>query len=161
MVAQGVAADGPQTGRRALAVDLGERRIGIAVSDDDGSFALPLAVLERVNDREAIGAIRQLAAERDIALLVVGEPLDTNGVRGEAARRARRFGERLGRATVLPCLFVDETLTTVEAAALLRTRGPGRRNDGPRQEARGLDAVAAQVILQEAIDRGLTRGVSS
>jgi putative Holliday junction resolvase len=156
MLAQGVAADGPRTARRALAVDLGERRVGLAISDAAGRFALPLAVLARESDRQVIGEIRTLAATHEVALLVVGEPLAPDGVRGPAAERARRFGERLARATARPVRFVDETLTSVAAAELLAARpATGRRDGRSGRSSRPIDAVAAQVILQEAIDRGL------
>lgn len=154
MLAQGVAADGPQTGRRALAIDLGERRVGLAISDLEGRFALPLSVLARTSDREVIGAIRDIAATEQVTLLVVGEPRGPGGVRGAAAERARRFGERLGRAAALPCIFVDETLTTVEAEERLASR---HRSPLRRRERERIDALAAQVILQEAIARGLLR----
>ncbi|QQR74207.1 MAG: Holliday junction resolvase RuvX [Holophagales bacterium] len=154
MLAQGVAANGPRTGRRALAVDLGERRVGLAITDPEGRFALPLSVLARRSDREVIGAIRDIAAAEQVALLVVGEPRGPGGTSGSAAERARRFGERLGRAAALPCIFVDETLTTVEAEArrvATSTTALRRRRD------ERIDALAAQVILQEAIERGLLR----
>lgn len=149
MLAQGLAADGPRTGRRALAVDLGERRVGLAISDPAGRFALPLTVLVRQSDRQVIGEIRAVAAAHEVTILVVGEPLAPHGGRGPAAERAHRFGERLARATGLPLRFVDETLTTVAADEALAAV-PGRRRAADR-----VDAVAAQVILQEAIDRGL------
>ena len=156
MLAQGVATDGPRTARRALAVDLGERRVGLAISDAAGRFALPLAVLARESDRQVIGEIRALAAAHEVALVVVGEPLGPDGVRGAAAERARRFGARLARATARPVHFVDETLTSVAAAELLAAvPEAGRRAGGRGAPPRPIDAVAAQVILQEAIDRGL------
>ena len=133
---------------RALGVDFGEKRIGLAVSDAEGRWALPLATLERRTDRRAAHQIADLAKREAVSLLVLGEPLGPGGEAGEAARRVRRFGERLARITGLPVRWVDETLTTVEATERLRAAGLDRRD---REELR--DAVAAQILLQEALDR--------
>ena len=131
---------------RALGIDFGEKRIGLAVSDADGRWALPLSVLERTTDRRAIHQIADLARREGVTLLVLGEPLGLDGSVGEAALRVRRFGEKLGRVTGLPVRLVDEALTTVAAAERLRDAG----TDRPDRR----DAVAAQILLQEALDRG-------
>jgi putative Holliday junction resolvase len=155
MLAQGVAPEAAPAGRRVLAVDFGERRIGLAISDPERRLALPLGVVERRSDRQAIGDLRDLARREEVGLLVVGEPRSPEGESGPATRRARAFGERLARACRLPCRFVEETLTTVEALSRLgrvSQRGhPGRTgSQGPP-----VDALAAQVILEEAISRRL------
>jgi putative Holliday junction resolvase len=131
---------------RALGIDFGERRIGLALSDADGRWAVPWRVIERRTDRRAIYRIADLARQEGISLLVVGEPRGLGGVAGPAAERVRRFGERLARVTGLPVRWVDETLTTVEARERLRAAG-GDGRDGQR------DAVAAQILLQEGLDR--------
>ncbi len=132
---------------RALGIDFGERRIGLALSDADGRWALPWQVIERRTDRRAIYQIADLARQEGISLLVVGEPRNLDGTAGPAVERVRRFGERLARVTGLPLAWVDETLTTVEARERLRAVG---------RDARGRrDAVAAQILLQEALDRGM------
>lgn len=134
---------------RALGIDFGERRIGLAISDPAGGYALPWKVLERANDRAAIEAIAALAAEEGIELLVVGEPRrPADGTAGSAALRVRRFGARLARRTALPLEWVDETLTSRAAAA--RLAETGGRSAARRAQ---LDAVAAQILLQEALDR--------
>ncbi|HSM50983.1 MAG TPA: RuvX/YqgF family protein, partial [Thermoanaerobaculia bacterium] len=117
-----------------------------------------LGVVARQRDRQAIGALCELALREEVGLLVVGEPRSPEGESGPATRRARAFGERLARACKLPCRFVEETLTTVEALSRLgraSRRGhpgyPGRTgSQGPP-----VDALAAQVILEEAISRRL------
>lgn len=129
-----------------LGVDFGERRIGLAVSDEDGRMALPLTVIERTSDRQAITAIRALVLERGIEAIVVGEPLGLDGERGEPAERARRFGRRLGAATGLPLTYVDEALTSHEAERRARL-------SGSRKRRAHLDALAAQILLQDALDR--------
>lgn len=134
---------------RALGIDFGERRIGLAVSDAEGRWAVPLTTLERRTDRRAAYQIADLARQEKVELLVLGEPLAPDGSAGEAAQRVRRFGRRLAKASGLPVRFVDETLTTVEAAERLAAIGADRREHAERR-----DAVAAQILLQEALDRG-------
>ncbi len=130
---------------RVLGIDFGERRIGLAISDAEGRWALPLAVFERGTDRRAAYRIADLAKREGVRLLVLGEPLGLDGEAGEAALRVRRFGRRLRRVTGLPIRWIDEALTTVEASERLRTAGLDRRDRR--------DAVAAQILLQEALDQ--------
>jgi putative Holliday junction resolvase len=134
---------------RALGVDFGERRIGLALSDPEGRMALPLRVIERVSDAQAAAEIAGLAREYEVELLVVGEPHRLAGApASETLARARSFGERLASATGLPVEWIDEAFTSAAAAERLREAGLDSRR------ARGrLDAVAAQILLQEALDR--------
>ncbi len=116
---------------------------------------MPLATLERRTDRRAAHQVADLARREGVGLLVLGEPLGPGGKAGEAALRVRRFGRRLGKITGLPLRFIDETLTTVEASERLRAaglegRGRLRRQDPARRDLR--DGVAAQILLQEALD---------
>jgi len=141
---------------RTLGIDFGERRIGIAVSDPEGRFALPLETVERQNDRSAIARLLEIVGREGVEALVIGEPRrPADGAETEAGRRARRFGERLGRAAKLPVEWVDESNTSREAAARLAELGPSaRRRPGAE------DAVAAQILLQEALDRRTRDGAS-
>lgn len=133
---------------RVLGIDFGERRIGVAISDPEGSYALPLSTLERSSDDQAIQEIAALAVREAVSGIVVGEPLRADGTAGEAARRARGFAAKLARKTGLPVETLDETLTSREADARLAEAGvPVAR----RREKR--DALAAQLLLQEALDR--------
>ena len=136
-----------ETSRRALGIDFGEKRIGIAISDPAGRFAVPLVTLVRRTDRVAVAQIAEIAVREGALRLVVGEPVSVDGSRGEAARRVRRFGAKLAARTGLPLTFVGEALTTVEAHARLREAGVDPRRDPDR-----LDALAAQILLQEALD---------
>ncbi len=143
---------------RALGIDFGERRIGLAISDAEGRWALPLTTIERRTDRRAAHRIADLARQEEVGLLVLGEPLGPDGKAGDAALRVRRFGDRLTRITGLPIRWIDETLTTVEATERLHAAGlehPGRRpgTAGSRSDSGRRDAVAAQILLQEALDR--------
>jgi putative Holliday junction resolvase len=134
---------------RCLGIDFGEKRIGLAISDPDGRLAVPLTTLERRNDRSALRQIAEIARQEGIERLVLGEPVDLFGRRGAVAERVRRFAARLAELTGLPVALVDEALTSVEAARRLRQAGVD-----PRREPGRIDAVAAQILLQDALDRG-------
>lgn len=139
-----VGSDAPAEAPRLLAVDLGTRRIGLAVSS--GGLALPLATLERSGDAQAIAAIAEVARREGVAGLVVGEPRRLDGTVGDAARRARALAERLAAATGLPCRLVDESLTSRAAEERLRQAGID-----PRRHPERVDQVAAQILLEEAL----------
>ena len=134
---------------RSLGIDFGEKRIGLAISDPEGRLAVPLTTLERRNDRSAVREIEEIARREGVGRLVLGEPVGLDGQRGEAAERVRRFGERLAEMTRLPLEMVGETWTSAEAAGRLRQAGIAARRNPER-----IDAVAAQILLQEALDRG-------
>ena len=105
---------------RILALDLGKRRIGLALSDELGISAQGLETLERTNIREDLARLSQLVVERGVTLILIGNPLHMSGREGRQAGHAREFGERLKSATGLPVEFWDERLTTVEAQRVLR-----------------------------------------
>jgi len=142
-----------ETSPRALGIDFGERRIGLAISDSAGRLALPLTTLTRRTDRVAVAQIAEIADREGGGRLVLGEPVGLDGVRGDAARRVRAFGEKLAEKTGLPLTFVGEALTTVEAHERLRAAGID-----PRKKPERLDAVAAQILLQEALDQVEAQG---
>lgn len=133
---------------RALGIDFGEKRIGVAISDPEGRMALPLLTFERRDDPRAARRIAAIARDEGVGRLVMGEPRGLDGQRGEAAERVARFGKRLTAATGLELEWVDEALTSREAAARLREAGID-----PKKHPERLDAVAAQILLQEALDR--------
>lgn len=135
---------------RALGIDFGERRIGLALSDPAGQLAVPLETVERSTDRRAVGIIASRAREHGVGVLVLGEPRNVDGSRGEAAERVHRFGAKLTARTGLPLVTVNEVLTSVEAEQRLTAAGTD-----PRRHPERVDAVAAQIVLQEALDRGL------
>jgi putative Holliday junction resolvase len=136
---------------RQLGIDFGEKRIGLALSDPEGRVAVPLITLDRRNDRSAVRQIAEIAGREGIERVVLGEPRGGGGQPGEAAGRVHRFGDKLAALTGLPILYVDETLTSREAARRLSEAG-GR---APRS---ALDAMAAQILLQEALDRDAGEG---
>jgi putative Holliday junction resolvase len=136
----------PPAPRRLLAVDFGEKRIGLAVSQ--GALALPLATLARRSDAEAAAEIAAVAREEGVTGLVVGEPRRLDGTAGDAAKRVHAFARRLEAATGLPCALVDEALTSRAAEERLRAAGVD-----PRRHPERVDQVAAQLLLEEVLAR--------
>ncbi len=130
--------------KRVLAIDYGRRRIGVAVTDPEGIIAVPLLTLHRerkISDR--LRRLARLAEQHEVDGFVLGLPLEMSGDEGEMARTVRDFGARLSERTSLPVVFIDERLTSVEAAEVLEAAGVrGAR----RKEV--IDQVAAVVILQ-------------
>ena len=143
----------PLPSGRLLGVDYGSKRVGLAISDPEGRFALPLGVVARKDDRGVARRIVEIVRREEIAGLVVGEPRRLDGTRGDAAQRVARFARRLETATDLPVALVDESLTSVEAERRLRSAGVAADPGSGR-----VDAVAAQILLQEALDRRRAEG---
>jgi len=133
---------------RTLALDFGERRIGLALSDPDGRFALPLTTLQRTDDRTAVREIADIVEREEVGALVLGDPVNVDGSRGDASERVHRFAGKLAEATGLEPTFVVETLTTVAARERLVAAGVDVRKNPER-----LDATAAQILLEEALSR--------
>ncbi|WP_419925894.1 Holliday junction resolvase RuvX [Candidatus Poriferisocius sp.] len=133
---------------RALGIDLGERRIGVAVSDGEGRLATPLAVIERSGSRQLDHRqIAELVAEYGAEVVVVGLPLSLDGSAGPAARGAEREAEQLEAALDVPVVAHDERLTTVIADQALAHSGLSAKARRQR-----VDMVAASVILQGWLD---------
>ena len=132
---------------RALALDVGERRIGIAVCDPSGTLARPLCTLERRSRAEDFAAIGRLAADHQAELVVVGRPLTLRGEVGPQARRIERYAQALAEALTIPICLWDERYSTAVAEDIIsHTRRKGQRR------ATDVDAVAAAVILQGFLD---------
>lgn len=134
---------------RALGLDLGDRRIGVAVSDRDGLVATPYETVQRVGDRpREHQELARLVAETGAEVVVVGLPLSLDGGAGPAARKVRREVAKLRATLEVPVETYDERLSTVSAHRSLRDmelRGARRRQV--------VDQVAAAVLLQAWLDR--------
>lgn len=133
---------------RFLGIDLGEKRVGVATGDSRFGVAVPHSTIRRQNDRQVIAELAVLAAESEAEVLVVGEPRRLDGSVGPAAERARSFARKLGEACALPVRTVNESLTSVEAERRLRAAGVD-----PRRHPERVDAVAAQILLEEELGR--------
>ena len=134
---------------RVMALDYGERGVGVAISDELQLTVRPLTTIRREKRRRAelIERVRELVAENEIATLVVGLPLNMDGSRGAAVERVESFISDLRRSVSIPIVAVDERLTSREADRMLREMGVG-----PRERRARSDEYAASVILQDYID---------
>jgi putative Holliday junction resolvase len=136
---------------RVLGLDMGERRVGVAISDPTGTVARPLQTLVRGSRVEDFAAIAGLVAEYDVGLVVVGRPLSLDGTEGPQARRVARYVEALAARLPIHVVLWDERFTTVAAQEILRqSRGKKKRRQA--RSAGEVDAVAAAVILQSYLD---------
>ena len=132
---------------RILSLDIGKRRIGVAVSDPLGLVARPVQTLRSVSLNADVAKVTEIARELEAEMIVVGDPLHMSGDAGTMSNRAHKFGEALRQASGLPVEYCDERLTSVEAQRILQESGV------PPRKARGqIDAVAAAVILQSYLN---------
>jgi len=130
-----------------LGIDLGSKRIGVALSDPTGTLASPVATVLHRSGRVDVTRVAALCTEHHVSAVVVGWPRNMDGTSGAAARQAEQFAERLRALTGLPVHLWDERLSTVAAERTLVELGARRRR---RREVR--DRVAAAVLLQAYLD---------
>lgn len=138
---------------RVLGVDLGSRRIGLAISDVDASFAFPLEAIESAGVSRDIEALRVLIAERDIERVVVGLPLHMDGRAGAEAEEARQFAGALADAAGLSVELLDERWTTAQAERALQDGGKRRRARREARKSGELDSMAASILLRTWLER--------
>ncbi|HEY3173376.1 MAG TPA: Holliday junction resolvase RuvX [Thermoanaerobaculia bacterium] len=124
---------------RILAIDFGEKRIGLATADASAGLATARRTIHRATDESAASEIARFCREEEIGMLLVGLPRSPEGDESAISPRIRSFAEKLARETALPVVFHEETLTSDEA---------GRRLRGRRSRA-GVDAEAAAVLLED------------
>lgn len=136
---------------RILALDVGERRIGIAISDPEGRVAVPLRILESRGEESDVRTIADLARAEGAEALVVGHPISMDGTVGPQARLVEAFADRLRTASGLPLELWDERLSSVQAGRI----HPGSRRRGRKGARRPApaDDIAAAIILQSYLDR--------
>jgi putative holliday junction resolvase len=132
---------------RVLALDLGEKRIGVAVSDGTRTIAQALTMFKRTSRRDDFAQIGRLLAEQEANLLLIGLPIMLDGTEGEKATWVRGYAAELAEHIAVPIVFIDEAFTTKEAESSLRARGKKGR-----QIRQHVDAVAAAFILQAYLD---------
>jgi putative Holliday junction resolvase len=137
----------PPAPSRILALDVGKKRIGIAVSDPLGITAQGLPNLERTRKRDDFDALERLIREREVGMILVGNPINMGGVEGRQSAWVREFAEALGQRTGLPVRLWDERLTTVEAGRVLRESGIGIE-----KRAAAVDRLSAVILLQSYLD---------
>jgi len=132
---------------RILALDLGKKRIGLAISDPLGITAQGLPNLERINKRTDLESLGQLARERGVGLFLLGNPMNMRGSEGRQSAWVREFAEALEERTHLPVRLWDERLTSVEAGRVLRASGIGIE-----KRAAAVDRLSAVILLQSYLD---------
>ena len=132
---------------RILALDLGKKRIGIAISDPLGITAQGLPNLIRSNKRADLAALEHLARERGARLFLIGNPMHMRGVEGRQSGWVREFAGALASRTGIPVKLWDERLTSVEANRVLRSSGIGIE-----KRAAAVDRLSAVILLQSYLD---------
>jgi len=132
---------------RVLAVDHGEKRIGLAISDPTGTIANPLTVIQHVSRAVDAAQVATIATENGAGLIVIGQSFDEDGQPNLAGRRAARFASALQEQTDLPIELWDESFSTQAARAARIQMGVSRK-----RRAGHLDEIAATVILQSYLD---------
>lgn len=132
---------------RILALDLGKRRIGLAISDPLGISAQGLPNLERTNKRADLAALATLAREREVGKILMGNPIHMRGSEGRQSAWVRDFASALQQVSGLPVEFWDERLTTVEAHRVLRASGISIA-----KRAAAVDRLSAVILLQSYLD---------
>jgi putative Holliday junction resolvase len=132
---------------RVLALDVGEKRIGVAISDLSQTLARSLEVIQGGSRQEGFTAVGRLIEEYEVEKVVVGYPRSLDGMAGAQAERVERYAADLAKAVTVPVLLWDERFSTVSAERLMREAGLR----GEKKQER-VDAVAAAVILQDYLD---------
>ena len=132
---------------RVLALDMGDKRVGVAISDPSQVLARSLKVIQRGSPQGDFAAVSHLVEEHEVERVVVGYPRSLDGTVGEQAEKVERYAEGLAKALDVPVVLWDERFSTVSAERLMREAGLRGRKRRER-----VDAVAAAVILQDYLD---------
>ena len=131
----------------ALGLDVGRRRIGVAGCDGTGLIATGITTIHRRNWTEDVKQLKEIVARRQVDTLVIGLPYNLDGTVGTQAKHTQKFAERISRILQLPFEYVDERLTSVEAAAQLKSQKQFSTYDKG-----AIDRQAATIILQQWLD---------
>jgi len=130
-----------------LGIDLGKKRIGIAVSDINQKIASPLRVIENMKFIETLDILKKILTERDVCAIIVGDPINMDGSIGPKSQSSRSFIKNLSKDLDIPILLWDERLSTVSAERSLLEADISRKK---RQQV--IDKIAASIILQNFLD---------
>lgn len=135
-----------------LALDVGDRRIGVAIGGSDLRIATPIDVIERRTLEQDTHAFTEIAAKYSVDQLIVGLPRNMDESVGPQAESVRAYAEKIAQALSLPLTLWDERLTTIDASARIASTGAHGK-----KSRRTLDAIAASVILQDYLDSQETK----
>ena len=137
---------------RTLAIDLGTKRVGLAMSDEGGRFATPLEVLTVTSPDAAIPHILDLIRKEQVQRIVLGLPLNMDDSVGPAAKQTLAWARKLSDSANVPLLFVDERLSSFEAEQQLNARKRAGEKLTRQKKKQQLDALAAAGFLQSFLD---------
>ena len=132
---------------RSLGLDIGDRRIGVALSDSEGILASPFTIINRSDETADVEAITSIISQHQIKQIIVGLPRSMNGSIGKQAEKVKAFTQRLCSHTEVPVVFRDERLSTVSARRLMQAVNVKKSKKKARD-----DAIAAALILQGYLD---------
>ena len=124
---------------RSLGLDIGDKRIGVALSDPGGILASPFTIINRIDDAVDVEAITSIVDQQQVKQIIVGLPRSMNGSIGKQAQKVETFVQKLSSHTEIPVEFRDERLSTVSAKRLMQAANTKKTRD---------DAIAAAIILQ-------------
>ena len=134
---------------RSLGLDIGDKRIGVALSDPEGILASPLTIISRRDITADVEAITDIIRQHEVKQIIVGLPRSMDGSIGRQAEKVEAFAQKLCSHTEVPVEFRDERLTTVSAKRLMQSVGKKKTGKKARD-----DAIAAALILQGYLDEG-------
>jgi putative Holliday junction resolvase len=137
---------------RTLSIDLGSRRVGLALSDEGGRFATPLDVLNVTSPEGALGPVAEVIRREGAQRVVIGLPLNMDDSPGPQARAAVEWGRKLGQQVQVPIIFVDERLSSFDAEQQLISRKRAGEKLTRQRKKEQLDALAAASFLQAFLD---------
>lgn len=132
---------------RYLALDIGTKRIGVAISDPLNITAQGLGTIEQKNQKDTLDRIRSFFEKYEIGKIIVGLPLNMNGEKGDSAKSAEEFARLVEEELSIPVELVDERLTTMQGEKLLLEADISRK-----KRKNSIDRIAAQLILQAYLD---------
>jgi putative holliday junction resolvase len=132
---------------RILALDVGRKRIGLAVTDELGITAQGIETLQRTRLRDDLDALKNIAEKWNIRMLLVGRPLHMSGAESRQSEYTREFAHRLQEHVGLPLIFWDERLTSAEAERMLRDAGASLD-----QKKKAVDRLAAMLLLESYLE---------
>jgi len=132
---------------RSLGLDIGDKRIGVALSDPDGLLASPFTIINRREEMADIKAITDIISQHQVEQIIVGLPRSMDGSLGHQANKVQDFTQKLCRHTEVPVEFRDERLTTVLAKRLMQAVKAKKSKEKAHD-----DAIAAAIILQGYLD---------
>lgn len=132
---------------RVLGLDIGDKYIGVAISDELGMFAQPLMRIERTSNKDAYAEIEKLINEYELCDVVVGLPINMNNTLGPQSEKVRKFAEKIKNKFKVNLIYIDERMTTISAQRVL-IEGSVRRENRKKY----IDKIAASYILQTYLD---------